>query len=408
MATLLAEIHRAAQVYRKFSELAAQSAPQEEVLSTFAYRMAVMENDVVRPLVLWLLDQEQTPIPTQQLNKALLAIESWHVRRALIRATASRYNRFIVEMIRSLRGIDRPQAGDFIENYLRQQSVDTAYWPDDQDLARELEGSMVYKRLQRGRLRMVLESVEDYLRGWTGAAPAKGAERVRRGALHIEHVMPRKWQTHWPAPDDAFDEAQRDRLIHTLGNLTLLTGKLNASISNAAWGGPSGKAAALQAHDVFHLNRHLLHRAGAGWDDASIRARTAELISLIQQVWPVPPGHKVDLTAERPKPRRRVELIDLITSGILAPGTRLTPGRKGLSDRLATVLPDGRVELEGVIHNSVSAAARTLTGTIAANGWYFFLVDPVTKRRLSHLYKDYLAQRSIEDDDDEDDDDEDE
>jgi hypothetical protein len=298
--------------------------------------------------------------------------------------------------------------GDETESFFAGQTGTNRYWPDAAEVSQELSGLLAYKRLRRQRLRMVLEAVEDHLRGWTGSAPAKGAERVRRGSLHIEHVMPRKWQTHWPAPDDASDEAQRDRLIHTLGNLTLLTGKLNASISNAAWSGPTGKAAALQAHDVLHLNRHLLHRAGAGWDDASIRARTAELISLIQQVWPVPPGHKVDLAAERPKLRRRVELIDLITSGILAPGTQLTPGRKGLSDRLATVLPDGRVELEGVIHNSVSAAARTLTGTIAANGWYFFLVDPVTKRRLSHLYKEYLAQRSIEDDDDEDDDDEDE
>ena len=281
MATLLAEIHRAAQVYRRFSELGAQAAPHEDVLSMFAYRMAVMENDVVRPLVLWLLDQEQTPIPTQQLNKALLAIESWHIRRALIRATASRYNRFIVEMIRSLRGIDRPQVGDFIENYLRQQSVDTAYWPDDQDLARELEGSMVYKRLQRGRLRMVLEAVEDHLRGWTGAAPAKGSERVRRGVLHIEHVMPRKWQTHWPAPEDASDEAQRDRLIHTLGNLTLLTGKLNASISNAAWSGPNLNNAVLGAEPRSAWIRRLLVAALG----ASPTLRFALGPTLVSQAW---------------------------------------------------------------------------------------------------------------------------
>jgi hypothetical protein len=271
---------------------------------------------------------------------------------------------------------------------------------------RELEGAIVYKRLRRGRLRMVLESVEDHLRGWTGVASAKSAERVLRGSLHIEHIMPRKWQTHWTAPEDASDEAQRDRLIHTLGNLTLLTGKLNKSISNAAWAGPTGKAAALQMHDVFHLNRQLLHRATSGWDDTSIRARTAELIRQIQQVWPVPPGHKVDLTAERPKPRRRVELIDLISSGILASGSKLFPSQR-FEGRVATVLPDGRVELDGQIHNSVSAAAKSITGGVSANGWYFFFVDADAKRRLSHLYKEYLAQRSIDDDDDDEDDDDD-
>ena len=408
MSALLAEIHRSAQVYRLFTELATKPSAQDDVLSMFAYRMSVIESDVVKPLILWLLDPELARIPQEQLNKALRTVESWVIRRQLVRATLQSLSQVIGELLRHWRRTGRLSVGDETESFFAGQTGANRYWPDAAEVSQELSGLLAYKRLRRQRLRMVLEAVEDHLRGWTGAAPAKGSERVRRGVLHIEHVMPRKWQTHWPAPEDASDEAQRDRLIHTLGNLTLLTGKLNASISNAAWTGPSGKAAALQAHDVFHLNRHLLHRAGAGWDDASIRARTAELIALIQQVWPVPPGHKVDLTAERPKLRRRVELIDLITSGILAPGTQLTPGRKGLSDRLATVLPDGRVELDGVIHNSVSAAARTLTGTIAANGWYFFLVDPVTKRRLSHLYKEYLAQRSIEDDDDEDDDDEDE
>jgi hypothetical protein len=408
MSMLLAEIHRAAQVYRRFSELASQSASHDDVLSMFAYRMAVMENDVVRPLVLWLLDQEHPPVPIQQLNKALRAIESWLVRRALIRATASRHNNFIVEVIRSLRGADRQQVGDLIENYLKQQSVDASYWPDDDEIRRELDGMMVYRRFRRQRLRMLLEAVEDHLRGWTSNAAPKGAERVRRGSLHIEHVMPRKWQKHWTLPEDTSDEVQRERLIHTLGNLTLLTSKLNTSISNAAWHGPTGKASALQAHDVLHLNRHLLHLAGGGWDDASIRARTLELIALIQQVWPVPAGHKVDLAVERPKLRRRVELIDLITSGILAPGTQLTPARKGLTDRVATVLPDGRVEIDGQVHNSVSAAAMTLTRGIPTSGWHFFLVDPVSKRRLSHLYKEYLAQRSIEDEDDDEDDDDDE
>jgi hypothetical protein len=408
MSALLGEIHRASLVYRRLNDLAVSPNANEERLSTFAYRIAVVEVDVVKPLILWLYDPEQPRISEPQLEKALQTLESWLIRRALIRGVSGLYTRVFSELLKFLMRGDRTLAGDRVETFFKSQTADSTYWPDDQDLARELEGSMVYKRLHRGRLRMVLESVEDHLRGWTGAAPAKGAERVRRGSLHIEHVMPRKWQTHWTAPSDPSDEAQRDRLIHTLGNLTLLTGKLNTSISNAGWGGPTGKAAALQVHDVLQLNRHLLHRAGSGWDDASIRARTAELIALIQQVWPVPPGHKVNLAAERPKLRRRVELIDLITSGILAPGTQLTPARKGLTDRVATVLPDGRVELDGQVHNSVSAAAMTLTRGIPTSGWHFFLVDPVTKRRLSHLYKEYLAQRSIEDEDDDEDDDDDE
>jgi hypothetical protein len=77
----------------------------------------------------------------------------------------------------------------------------------------------------------------------------------------------------------------------------------------------------------------------------------------------------------------------------------------GLPKRVATAHPDGRVERDGQVRNAVSAAATTLTRGIPTRGWHSFPDDPVTKRRLSHRYKEYLAQRSIEDDDDEADDD---
>lgn len=40
---------------------------------------------------------------------------------------------------------------------------------------------------------MVLEAVEDDLRGWAGGRPGYAADRVLRASHAIEHVMPRKW-----------------------------------------------------------------------------------------------------------------------------------------------------------------------------------------------------------------------
>src|SRR5690606_31499964 len=96
-----------------------------------------------------------------------------------------------------------------------------------------------YRRLSRGRVRMVLEAIEDHLRGWKGEAMGLGGERVGRGTLAIEHVLPRKWQIHWPLGGDT-TEVERERLIHTFGNLTLLTGRLNSSLSNRPWAPPEG------------------------------------------------------------------------------------------------------------------------------------------------------------------------
>ena len=66
--------------------------------------------------------------------------------------------------------------------------------------------------------------------------------------LTIEHVLPQEWSTHWPLPDgaDPFQgRLDRDVAKHRLGNLTLVTGRLNPKMSNATvaeikQGGPSG------------------------------------------------------------------------------------------------------------------------------------------------------------------------
>ena len=62
-------------------------------LGLFSYRTGVLESEVIKPLVLHLLDPELAPVPEGQLIKALDAIESWMVRRMLVRATTKSYNR---------------------------------------------------------------------------------------------------------------------------------------------------------------------------------------------------------------------------------------------------------------------------------------------------------------------------
>ena len=118
---------------------------------------------------------------------------------------------------------------------------------------------------------MVLEGIEDHLRGWTPGKEGKYAEQVTKAKFAIEHVMPRKWQTHWPHPDGTKGEVEREALIHTIGNLTLLTSSLNSKVSNGAWSGDSGKRKALEAHDALFLNRRFSDDLHQNWTDANIR-----------------------------------------------------------------------------------------------------------------------------------------
>jgi Protein of unknown function DUF262/Protein of unknown function (DUF1524)/Restriction Enzyme Adenine Methylase Associated len=402
MNELLQQIHVAAGVYRNFIASASTLSGPIDRFGLFGYRTGVLESEVIKPLVLCLLDPQEAAIPEPQLIKALDVVESWMVRRMLVRATTKNYNYVVAELIRRLRGSDRGKAGDEIEKYLVGQKSASTYWPDDAELERELAELLAYRRLGRGRLRMVLQAVEDHFRGWKNGQRGLGDERVARGKLAIEHVMPRKWHSHWPAQDGHGEH--RDRVIHTFGNLTLLTGKLNSKVSNGPWLGNGGKREGLEAHDVLFLNRELLRGSAEAWTDEAIRVRTRELARVIAEIWPVPPNHRSEFAPGKPNFRKKVTLSDLIAGGALVPGISLFPRRKKLSHKVATLLPDGQVEVDSIAFARATDAASAIAGK-RTNGWWFFLVDQQSKRSLRDVRQDYVETMSISDEEEEADDD---
>ena len=138
--------------------------------------------------------------------------------------------------------------------------------------------------LTRGRLRTVLEALEDSFRG-----PKTEEEHVSRGTLTIEHVMPQKWEENWPLPPNANEEdavSERERVIHSIGNLTLVNKRLNPSLSNADW---HTKARALVQHSVLHLNKQLLSSfTESDFSEAQIRERGKTLAGQATTIWPGP------------------------------------------------------------------------------------------------------------------------
>jgi hypothetical protein len=405
MVKVLGAIDRAAGVYRKFIEDSSHPNGPIDRVALFGYRTGVLESEVIKPLILWLLHPELRPIDTAQLGKSLDAIESWMVRRMLVRATTKSYTQAVAEIISELQGDARASAGDHIEAYLKRQTSVSRYWPDDDEVRAELATVQAYRRLGRGRLRMVLEAVEDHLRGWRDGKVGLGGERVARGKLHIEHVMPNKWQSHWPL-EPGQTQADRDRLIHTIGNLTLLTAKLNAKVSNGPWLGSESKRAGLQDHDVLMLNRKLLESAKDVWTEEMIKNRSGQLADLIIEIWPAPPGHRSPVGSGHAAPRRKVQIADLISAGHLVSGQTLTPRRSKYGHVVGTVLPDGRIDVDGTVYETPSKAGSVITGK-PTNGWYFFLVDKQARRSLRDVRRDYLESLAepVEEEDDDDDDD---
>jgi hypothetical protein len=120
---------------------------------------------------------------------------------------------------------------------------------------------------------------------------AKHENLERPAHLQIEHVMPQSWKKHWPLPEDdtqTVEElaAARDAAVSRLGNLTLVTERLNPSLSNAAW---AKKRPALAQHSLLAMNQQLVDKHADGFDEASIDDRSEDLARHILAVWPGPP-----------------------------------------------------------------------------------------------------------------------
>ena len=236
-----------------------------------------MNVGVATPLLLWLLSSDVTPAT---LTNCLRAIESFLVRRVVCGYSARSYGKLLVGLIARLAKSPVETADRIIVSYLAEQTAQADRWPDDQELRERFITVPLYQWLTRGRLRMVLTGIEEHLH------TAKAESQEVPKDLHIEHIMPQAWQQNWSLPDGADDDEareNRDRTIHTIGNLTLVNGRLNASLSNAAW---DSKRKALAEHSVMFMNKRLVNDGPDIWDEQAIEIRAKWLHELAVEVWP--------------------------------------------------------------------------------------------------------------------------
>ena len=244
---------------------------------SFYHRISVMEAGVITPVLLLLLSAEQEP-----RQRVLGVLESFLVRRMICRQSTMGFNRLVLELVNQLReggleNVYRTTAG-----FLKDQKAPTRVWPTDEDVSHALVSSPLYRLLTRGRMRLILEGVEGWLR-----SSGKSEDTTVPGNLTIEHVLPVGWRTEeWPLPSGA-DEGEaryrRNGLIHTVGNLTLTTQQLNSSMSNDAW---EMKRQELWDHATLLLNRDLV--SNDSWDEDCIVNRSRWTAKVVSQVWPGP------------------------------------------------------------------------------------------------------------------------
>lgn len=273
---VMSVVKRDLSFYRNF--MTEERTEQEDL---FYYRIfEVMKTGVITPVLLLLLSAE-----SEARIGALRALESFFVRRMLCRQSTRDYSRLALELATRLRESGLDNATEVVAGFLKEQTAYSREWPSDETVAASLETSPLYRLLTRGRLRIVLEGIESQLR-----SPKAEQPQVPKN-LTIEHLMPVGWQEEkWPLPegiDRVAGTETRNRIVHSVGNLTLVNQRLNSSMSNDSW---ESKRVELLEHSVMALNSELT--AKYQWNEDSISARSRRMAKLITKCWPGPDSNE--------------------------------------------------------------------------------------------------------------------
>lgn len=374
MVELLGLISDQAKTYQQLTERAADAHADLNRLELHLYRMSVAQVEITKPIVLWLTEPGADYSKTV-VDRVIDMVESWIIRRRLLRLQSSDLGRIAADLVSVGRGMAEPELVGVVERFLTGQQYASTYWPGDAELTSALATEPFYRRFSQPMQRLLLQAAEDWYRGYATGGGSKTGVRVFREKQQVEHLLPRGWRSNWPV-ESAADEADRDDHVHRLGNLTLLTGSLNASVSNSAWLGAKGKRAAVDRHDVFLMNRAVVNRSAEGWDESMIDNRTAELTTAFLQTWPVPEEHEgkvIDRSSRLSK--ATVSYAHLIAAGLLQVGDTLVCTDERWPTARCEMLPGGQVLYLGKKYSSPAAAAREVREGKSGNAWYFWRVE---------------------------------
>lgn len=268
-----------ARIMRSFDSF--QPGTPEEL---FFSRMEALDTTTMLPIVLLLFRSVQ--VSQVRRRRALAALESWLVRRAILRLTSKNYNRTLTSLLAAIK-TDLAHADEAVVRELRSSQAATVVWPSDEDISARLQHGDLYGYVGQARVRMLLEACELDMRD-----PAKTEAISIPAGLSIEHALPQSWEEHWPLPDgDDVEQLRLDREAHInrIGNLTLVTQPLNAALSNAPWiklGNTASKRDELAKRSVLLINQQLCQNSR--WDEGLIDARSADLTDRILRTWPGP------------------------------------------------------------------------------------------------------------------------
>lgn len=283
---------------------ALEQQPEGAITNRIANVLGIWDLSTFHPLILWVTTQI---ISVEDKQRLYMLLESYIIRRELCGLTPKNFNKVVIGIIREAKG--KENIVEAVNAHIASLTGDASKMPSNAEIAAACEQFNAYGSISSQKLRYILKCVEESMR-------TKFDEvTVTTSNLSVEHVLPQSWAENWPlkngksAPcEDVWklellnknaeldDETkslmqERQRMVNTLGNLTLITGSLNPSLGNAAWENIEGKPGKRErlAKSLLALNRDISEVQT--WNEDAIRKRALLLAGQINTIWPSTQNH---------------------------------------------------------------------------------------------------------------------
>jgi hypothetical protein len=257
----------------------------ETMLAWLGRKLAIWEVATAYPLIFCVAVSDA---PQAEKEAIYRLVYSYVVRRAICGLMNKSLNKNFQRMVSHLlkNGVS---VGAFTETFARQTGPNVRF-PSDDEVMGAVKANQIYKIIGRSeRIQDILWELELRLR------TKFNVPTPRPDSMSIEHIMPQTWPANWPLSDGRVvpadkmtgaDETMltavgvRDRALHTLGNLTLVTVPANTVASNSAF---ERKSDWLK-QSLLAMNLEIIEQSA--WNETAIDERAARIAKLAIEIWP--------------------------------------------------------------------------------------------------------------------------
>ncbi|MDQ0733785.1 DUF4268 domain-containing protein [Arthrobacter agilis] len=270
-----AEVARIAEPGDVLATILQPSSEKHSEISRRLTRIKAWGSTTAYPVVMQILARRADSTATEdEVVRALTYLESYFVRRVVIGRATANLNRTLLQAVGSI------SEADHIDSALRDYlSRGRKYFASDQQVLDAARNVAFYWQGRGPQKKLILQWLEEAYR------PKEVVDLDPRH-LTIEHVLPQTMtdevRDEFAAGFDADADIdyEHERVIHTLGNLTL--SGYNSELSNR----PFAEKREMLAKSGLAMNQHIADRAI--WGAAEINNRSDELAKKIIELWPGP------------------------------------------------------------------------------------------------------------------------